>query len=219
MESKKKSRFYDWSVEELTKNHNIKPKKTLAMHICCAPCSLFPIEFLYDTFHLILLYDNSNIYPESEFIRRKNELIKYLDFFNKDKEDKIELVIFDYNNEEYMQDLKPFSNEKEGGKRCFLCYEKRMEAGYKYASEHNYDYFTTVMSISRQKNSEKLNEIGAKLQEKYSDTQYFFSDFKKKKGDDRAHELKTLYNLYNQQYCGCIYSYEAYLKKIKNKNM
>ncbi len=217
MENQKRTRFYDWSIEELNKNKNLKKKKTIAIHTCCAPCALYPIEFLYETFHIVLLFDNSNIYPEGEYEKRKNELIKYINEFNKDKEDKIETVFFPYKNNEFMEDLYPFKEEKEGGKRCFICYEKRMDECYKYANEKKYDYFTTVMSISRQKNAEKLNEIGLKLSYKYPNTKYFYSDFKKKKGDDRAHFLKQKYNLYNQLYCGCIYSYQQFLNKKINK--
>ncbi len=218
MENKKKTRFYDASVEEIKLVQKEGVKKTIGIHTCCAPCALFPIEFLYDTFHIVLLFDNSNIYPESEYNKRKNELIKFLEVFNKGKVNKIECVFFPYKNEEYMKELIPFKNEKEGGKRCFLCYEKRMDECYKYSFEKGFDYFTTVMTISRQKNSEKLNEIGLKLEKKYPTTKYFISDFKKKNGDYRAHILKQYYNLYNQLYCGCEYSYKDYLNKIKPEN-
>lgn len=217
MESKKRTRFYDWSINEIAKNQHSLHKKTIGIHACCAPCSLFPIEFLYPTFHLVILYSNANIYPENEYEKRKNELIKYLELFNQDKDDKIELVLFDYDHETYMKDLNPLKYEKEGGQRCSLCYKKRMSEAYKYAYEHKYDYFTTVMSISRQKNAEKLNEIGHKLEQKYLPTKYFYSDFKKKNGDLKAHQLKKKYNLYNQLYCGCEYSYQAYLAKINKQ--
>ena len=82
-----------------------------------------------------------------------------------------------------------------------------MDEAYAYAEKNHFDYFTTVMTISRQKNSEVLNEIGEKLSRKYPNTRYFFSDFKKKKGMDRSVELSSQYGLYKQNYCGCIYSY------------
>ena len=90
-----------------------------------------------------------------------------------------------------------------------------MDEAYRFANDNHFDYFTTVMTISRQKNSQKINEIGLALSTKYQ-TKYFASDFKKKKGIDRAVELRKEYNLYNQQYCGCKFSYEKYLKKIES---
>ena len=72
------------------------------------------------------------------------------------------------------------------------------------------------MTISRQKNSQILNEIGMELSQNHQ-AKYFFSDFKKKKGIDRKKELIEKYNMYNQEYCGCVYSYCEYLKKMSEK--
>ena len=83
-----------------------------------------------------------------------------------------------------------------------------MNEAYAYASEHAFDYFTTVMTISRQKNSQILNDVGRKLSVKYPNVKYFYSDFKKKRGIDRGLELSRENNLYRQDYCGCKFSYE-----------
>ena len=88
-----------------------------------------------------------------------------------------------------------------------------MDEAYAYASAHNYDYFTTVMTISRQKDSQKLNEIGKALSEKYPYVKYFYSDFKKHGGQERRDEIVKEHDLYQQNYCGCIYSYEERQKK------
>ncbi len=98
-------------------------------------------------------------------------------------------------------------DDPEGWERCFFCYRKRMEEACLYALEHHYDYFTTVMTISRQKDSQKLNEIGLELQKKYPSVRYFCSDFKKKGGQVRRDEIVKELDLYHQDYCGCIYSY------------
>lgn len=210
----KKTLYYDKSIEELNRIKELKTRPTLGIHVCCGPCFAFPLEFLSSYFKIYVLYANSNIYPNNEYNRRLDELKKYLDYFNDKYSSDVELIVFEYDNENYNKKLEPFKNEKEGGNRCFLCYELRMDLTYKYADDHNFDYFTTVMTISRQKNSYKLNEIGEKLSHKYK-TKYFFSDFKKKKGIDRSIELRKQLNMYNQLYCGCIYSYSEYLKKIK----
>ena len=112
-----------------------------------------------------------------------------------------------YPNEEYNKILEPYKDQKEGLDRCKLCYKTRMNEAYKYASEHNFDYFTTVMTISRQKNSIVLNNIGLELEKLYPNTKYFISDFKKNKGIDKGLEIAKEHNMYRQDYCGCIYSY------------
>ena len=200
------------SIEEIDniKKEGIRP--TLGIHVCCGVCASFPLEFLAPYFKVVILYSNSNIYPEKEYDRRLSELIRYVEYFNSEFSQDVEIVIFPYDNISYNNYLAPYKDEPEGKNRCMLCYEKRMEETYKYADEKGFDYFTTVMTISRQKNSKILNSIGEKLSKKYK-PKYFYSDFKKKQGIDRSRELRIKHNMYNQEYCGCVYSYNAYLKK------
>ena len=204
--------YYQLSTIELDKIKRKGIKPTLALHACCAPCSTFPLEFLAPFFEITILYVNSNIYPKEEYFIRLNELKRYVQIFNEKYNQNVKLIEFEYNNEEFTKKLEPLKSCKEGKERCKLCYSLRLNSAYGYADKHNYDYFTTVMTISRQKDSQILNSIGIKLNEKYK-TKYFVSDFKKKKGIDRSLEIKKEYNLYNQLYCGCKYSYEAYLQK------
>jgi len=75
------------------------------------------------------------------------------------------------------------------------------------AKENNYDYFTTTLSISPYKNSVWINEIGRNLEKEFN-IKYLPNDFKKKNGYKRSIELSGVYNLYRQDYCGCVYSKE-----------
>ena len=93
----------------------------------------------------------------------------------------------------------------EGGERCFACYELRLREAAEYAKAHDFDFFTTTLSISPLKNAAKLNEIGKKLEEEYS-VQYLYSDFKKKDGYKKSTEISKEYHMYRQYYCGCVYS-------------
>ena len=212
---RKKTYYYDLSIhtiEEIKKN-NVRP--TLGIHVCCGPCMAFPLEFLSKYFKVVILFSNSNIYPNEEYFRRLDELKRYVNIFNEKNNGDTEVVEFDYNNEEYNKCLVSLKDEKEGGKRCLKCYEMRMDRTYKYADEKGFDYFTTVMTISRQKSSLIMNQIGERLSKKYQ-TKYFYSDFKKKKGAERGQEIVKEYNMYSQQYCGCIYSYNEYLTRKKD---
>lgn len=208
-----KVNYYQQSIDEIKRiqDSNLCPK--LLLHACCAPCAAFPIEFLNEIFDCTIYFNNSNIYPSEEYNRRLDELKRYLAEINETAKHSVNLIECLYNNEEYTKKLEPLKDTHEGGERCFLCYTLRMKEAFNYANENGYDYFTTVMTISRQKDSQKLNEIGQALQSMFPNTIYFHSDFKKKQGIDRGRELSNLHNLYRQQYCGCIYSYEEYLKR------
>ena len=206
-----KENYYLRSLETIETFGNKKPR--LLMHVCCGPCSCFPLTWLCPHFEVTIYYANSNIYPSSEYQRRLEELKKWLLWFERDYGYHVELIVPPYDNETYMKDLEPLKDEPEGGARCMLCYAKRMGESYDYAEEHGFDYFTTVMTISRQKDSQKLNAVGKELEAKHSKTKYFYSDFKKNNGQLYGTQIRKKYGLYNQLYCGCIYSYEEAKKK------
>lgn len=180
-------------------------RPTLLMHVCCAPCSCYPLTYLIDKFCVTLHFNNSNIYPASEWELRRKELIDFVKRFNSDYHADVKLIICKYNHEEYMKDLLPYKNEPERGKRCLLCYKKRMLEAYQYADNNHFDFFTTVMSISRQKDSQVLNQIGCELEKQFK-TKYFYSDFKKNDGILKGKAIRDQYHLYQQNYCGCEYS-------------
>ena len=181
-------------------------KPSLLMHVCCAPCSCYPLTYLINHFDITLHFNNSNIYPQSEWELRRKELIGFVERFNHDYHSNIKLIIIPYDHENYMKDLIPLKDEPERGKRCILCYKKRMTEAWNYAEKNHYDYFTTVMSISRQKDSQVLNAIGKELSDKYKITKYFYCDFKKNDGIQKGIAIRDKYGLYQQNYCGCEFS-------------
>ena len=176
---------------------------TLLLHSCCAPCSSYVLEYLSDFFKITIFYYNPNIYPEEEFYKRIEEqkrLIRELPVKNK-----VDFIEGKYDNDRYNSIIKGYEQEKEGGARCLICYNLRLEETVKLAKEKGFDYFSTTLSISPYKNAEKLNEIGEELSNTYG-VKYLYADFKKKNGYKRSIELSKKYNLYRQDYCGCIYS-------------
>ncbi|MBQ1482629.1 MAG: epoxyqueuosine reductase QueH [Erysipelotrichaceae bacterium] len=182
---------------------SLKGRPQLLIHICCGVCSVYPLQYLRRYFDVTVFFSNSNIYPYEEYEKRLGALKQYLTYLN---DDSIRLIEDRYDNVSYMKDLSVFKEEPEGGKRCKLCYEKRMEKVFAYAEKHNYDYCTTVMSISNRKNANWINEIGEKLQKKYPGTTYLYADFKKGDGITENDRLNKELQLYHQDYCGCIYS-------------
>ena len=189
--------------KHLKQINEIKGRPELLIHICCGVCSVYPLIYLRQYFKITIFFSNSNIYPYEEFERRLNALKQYLDYLN---DDEIKLIVDRYDNNAYNQIISEFKDEPEGGKRCKLCYRLRMEETFRYASNHHYEYCTTVMSISNRKNAEWLNEIGQQLQNKYPDVKYLYADFKKNDGITINDEMNKKLNLYHQNYCGCIYS-------------
>lgn len=186
---------------------------TLLIHSCCAPCSSYVLEYLSGYFKITIFYYNPNIYPEEEYSRRvieQQELITAMKTKNP-----IKFIEGKYDTKSFYNIAKGLEVEKEGGERCFKCYELRLDEAVKIAKEKGYDYFTTTLSISPYKNAKKLNEIGERLGQEQG-VKYLYSDFKKKNGYKRSIELSKVYNLYRQDYCGCVYSKNERENEIKN---
>ena len=193
---------YDILMEE--EIEKIKGKeKTLLLHACCAPCSSAVLERLGNIFKITILYYNPNITDKEEYDKRLEEIHKFIEKFK--TKYKINIIDGRYDKNEFFEMAKGLENEPEKGKRCYKCYNLRLEETAKVAKEKDFDYFTTTLSLSPYKNSNWINEIGENLKDKYQ-VEYLYSDFKKKNGYKRSIELSKEYNLYRQNYCGCIYS-------------
>ena len=175
----------------------------LLIHSCCAPCSSYVLEYLSQYFEITVLYYNPNIYPESEYTKRIWEQQMLID--KMPAKHKISFIAGPYDKERFYDMAEGLENVKEGGSRCFKCYELRLRETAEIAKAAEFDYFTTTLSISPLKNADKLNEIGQKLADEYG-VKYLLSDFKKKNGYKRSTELSKIYGLYRQDYCGCEFS-------------
>ncbi len=191
--------------EELIKIRENGKVPNILLHSCCAPCSSHVIDTLTPYFNITVLYYNPNIEPFEEYSKRKDEEIKFIKNFPNINE--LSIMDCDHDNELFHKTIKGLEKEKEGGARCIKCYYLRLEKTALLAKEKKFDYFATTLTVSPLKNSHKLNEIGQYLSNKY-DIKYLFSDFKKKEGYKHSIELSQEYNLYRQDYCGCIYSKE-----------
>ena len=150
-----------------------------------------------------MLFYNPNISPAAEYQKRVDEIKRLISELP--AKNKISLIEGRYLPEEFYTSVKGLENEPEGGKRCHVCYELRLHEAAVVAKELGYDYFTTTLSISPLKDADKLNEIGKKLSDEYG-ISYLYSDFKKKNGYKRSIELSKEYNLYRQNFCGCVFS-------------
>lgn len=190
---------YNNEMKEIIKN--LKGNKLL-LHSCCGPCSSSVIERLKPYFDITVIYYNPNIEPAEEYLKRKNEQLRLLKILN------IKYLESDYNNNIFREITKGYEKEKENGARCALCYKLRLDYVAQIAALNNFDYFGTTLTVSPYKNSDILNKIGLNLSNKYN-INYLLSDFKKEEGYKKSIELSKEYNLYRQDYCGCLYGKES----------
>ena len=175
----------------------------LLLHACCAPCSSAVLEKLANFFKITIYFYNPNISSKKEYNKRLSELKKFI----KEYKTKYEVKIIEgkYEPELFDEIAKGMENLPEKGKRCYYCYKMRMNDTAKIAERSKIPFFTTTLSLSPHKNAKWINEIGKDLEKEYK-TSFLYSDFKKEEGYKRSIELSKEYNLYRQDYCGCIYS-------------
>lgn len=194
---------YQKELEKIIANNEkegVKP--TLLLQVCCAPCSSYCLEYLHKYFSITVLFYNPNIYPENEYAVRESELLRLIDELGFND---INVMKTTFNPDEFYTAIKGLEDCKEGGDRCKICYRLRLEKTAKLAKSGGFDYFCTTLSISPLKSAEALCTIGLELEKEYG-VKYLLSDFKKKEGYKRSIELSRQYNLYRQDYCGCVFS-------------
>lgn len=192
---------YDKQFNEITKNLSNKP--TLLLHSCCAPCSTLCIDRLKPFFDLTIFYYNPNMSDASEYEKRKNEQIRYIEHLNS-LGDNIKFIEIGFCQDDYRTIAKGLENEPEGGKRCYLCYKLRLAKTFELAQNRGFNYFCSTLSVSPYKNADWLNKIGLSLET--NDTKWLPTDFKKREGYKISRQMARGQNLYEQNYCGCIYS-------------
>lgn len=195
--------------EELEKLGDTKP--SLLLHVCCGPCSSHVIKELCKHFKITIYYSNSNIYPQDEYQRRYQELLEFIQRFNQDYSEDIQVIEDPYNNVEWISHMYALKEQPEGSIRCQLCYRLRMRRTFDYAKINHYAYWTTVLSVSPHKNSQWINEIGDSYQSEQP--RFLYADFKKNNGYLKSTQMTREYDMYRQNYCGCMFSYEEMLKR------
>jgi len=191
---------------------NRRPK--LALHSCCAPCSSYVLEYLAPIFDITVFYYNPNIYPPEEFNLRLKEQDTFIKKFTTPYP--VTLDYIKYNPQEFYDaiDIKnnpELAKEAERGERCTRCYNLRLKQTALFAKQNHIDFFTSTLSISPYKDALKINTLGKEIEQQIASENsfspiYLYSDFKKKNGFKRSIEISEEYNMYRQDYCGCIYS-------------
>lgn len=195
----------------------------LLLHSCCAPCSSHVMEYLREYFELTVFYYNPNITVSEEYEKRLMEEKRLIEAYNRQVEiqdftgmhsspaaKRIGILEAPYDPEAWFAAVQGLEDCPEGGDRCSVCFEMRLRASARAAagighSLGRFDYFTTTLTISPLKNAMKLNEIGQRMAEEYG-VSWLPSDFKKKDGYKRSIELSKEFDLYRQNYCGCVFS-------------
>lgn len=175
----------------------------LLLHACCAPCASYPLVWLSETFDIVAFYDNPNIESQAEYDKRAQELLRFVQDYPFTYRPQV--IIAPYQPQAYQRAVCKLTEEKEGGRRCRVCFSLRLDRAAKEASRQGADYLTTSLSISPHKDAGLLNHLASRAAGRQG-LKALASDFKKKDGFKISTQLSKDHDLYRQDYCGCLYS-------------
>ncbi|MFQ6136379.1 MAG: epoxyqueuosine reductase QueH [Candidatus Hydrothermarchaeales archaeon] len=174
-------------------------KPRLLLHICCAPCSTHVIQTLKKDYEVTGYFYNPNIHPKEEYRHRLEEMRGFADKIG------LETMDGEYEIKRWFKAVRGHEKDPEGGERCDICYYLRLKKTAKFAKENGFEYFTTTLSISPHKEAKVINSMGDEISKRCG-IKFYSADFKKRDGFKKSVELSKEYDLYRQDYCGCIFS-------------
>ena len=172
----------------------MKPK--LLPHICCAPCAGYLLRELQKKFDLTAYFYNPNLDSKEEHQKRLAETEKYCQKLG------IDLIKDSYDHKGWLKIVKGLENEPEGGKRCLKCFEMRLKEVAKFAKEHNFDCFSTTLTVSPYKSTKVISPIGREVARKFG-VEFLDKDFGRRDGFKKSLEISKEEGFYRQGYCGC----------------
>ncbi|MBQ2908338.1 MAG: epoxyqueuosine reductase QueH [Clostridia bacterium] len=198
---------YDLQFDNIVRG--LEVKKRLLLHACCAPCASSVLERVTPYFDVTIYFYNPNITDRAEYLHRYNELLRFVSIVYGDK---IKVIDGGFDPRPFIEAARGLEDEPERGLRCDKCFYLRLKKTAELAKVGLYDYYCTTLSVSPHKNAQLLNELGFKIEQEEL-VKWLPSDFKKKQGYVRSIELSKEYDLYRQNYCGCVFS-----QKLAEKN-
>ena len=178
-------------------------REKLLLHACCAPCSSYVLEYLTKYFDITVFFCNPNITDRQEYDKRLSALYQLCERAPFCKS--VEIADDGYLPELYLDAVRGLEKEPEGGSRCDRCFDLRLFRTAEYARENDFPLFATTLTVSPHKNAALINTIGFEKAERCG-VSYLPSDFKKRGGYQRSVALSKEYDLYRQQFCGCVFS-------------
>lgn len=171
------------------------------LHTCCAPCSSAIIEcLLQHGVRPVIYYCNPNIYPQEEYLIRKNECTRYAQSLG------LDIVEAAYDHEAWKCAVQGLEDEPERGGRCLKCFQLRLRDTARYAHENGFSLITTTLASSRWKSLEQINAAGHWAVEPFPDVAWWEQNWRKGGLSERRVAIIKEYGFYNQQYCGCEFS-------------
>jgi len=179
-------------------------KKKILVHSCCGPCSTYVYKTLLDNdFNITGYFYNPNIHGVKEYRRRLKSMKKWAGIIKK------RIIIPKYDVKDYFEAILNYEHlhhrtiEHDKKRRCAVCFSLRLKATAIEAKKKKQDFFTTTLLVSPYQDQSLLWQIGSDIGSEVG-IDFYFRDFRK--GYLASRHLARANKLFEQNYCGCIYS-------------
>ena len=166
----------------------------ILLHVCCAPCAIYPIDdLLAREMDVTGFFYPHNIHPYTECAKRRETLDTYAS--------EIGLRVIHargYDLESFVQNVVYREID-----RCEYCYHDRLRSTALVAKRGKFDCFSSSLLYSKFQKHEQIKAIGDSVGKSVG-VPFFYQDFRV--GWKEGIEASKRRGMYRQQYCGCIYS-------------
>ena len=202
----------------------------LLLHMCCAPCSCYPLKKLRaDGIEPVGYFFNPNIHPYQEWDRRlktakafaeksKMELLTDGQFLLRDflrralAAEREPVTPMAGTQEEALRFVEIYRGIK--ADRCRMCYTWRLEQTARFAAEHGFTAFTSTLFYSIYQQHDVMRELARHFSEVYG-VDFYYEDFRA--GWQEGIDISLEMGLYRQGYCGCVFSEEERYSRVMQK--
>ncbi len=189
--------------------YDFNHQNTTLVHICCSVDShhfLTQLQQLYPNKHFCGFFYNPNIHPYEEYQLRLNDVQRSCEILG------IPLIIGEYEDKEWLKNVKGLEDAPEKGERCSFCFDFRLTKTAQIAQKTHCVEFTTTLLASPMKSQEELFAQGEIIGKNWN-LDFLPLDVRSKGGTKIQNELAKEANLYRQNYCGCFFALKAQRNK------
>lgn len=179
--------------------------KTL-LHVCCGPCAIYPVQFLREQGYQVEgFFYNPNIHQFSEYKRRYQAVIDASDRLG------LDTIYHRYDFEDFLRKISSLSSREEQHR---FCWRVRLEETARVAKEQGMEFFTTTLLSSPYQDIREIGRLGEAIAQKEG-LHFLAMDFRK--GFAQSHKMSREWQLYHQNYCGCLYSEKESIEAREKK--
>ena len=178
------------------------------LHICCGPCAIYPVQLLRGQgFEVQGFFYNPNIHPFSEYQKRYQAVV------NVAERTGLNIIHHRYDFQEFLERISSLKNRQEQHE---LCWRIRLEETAQKAHLEGIEYFTTTLLSSPYQDIEKIKTLGEAIGGR-AKVGFLFKNFRN--GFAESHKISRQWQLYHQNYCGCLYSEKESIEERQKESI